>query len=134
FDKTGTLTMGTPAVTRHTLGTADLEAAAALASGSRHPVSRAVAALASHPAPVPAGLREVAGHGMEGSVGGHDYKLGSRQWVAGRQDADDAGDAAAWLSKDGRCVGFFATADRLRPGAAAAMQNLGGMGVGVEML
>ncbi len=134
FDKTGTLTMGTPAVTRHTLGAADLEAATALASGSSHPVSRAVAVLASHPGPVPVGLREVAGHGMEGSVGGHEYRLGSRQWVTGGQEADDAGDAAAWLSKDGRCVGFFSTADRLRPGAAAAMKSLGGMGVGVEVL
>src|SRR5690606_30314798 len=134
FDKTGTLTMGAPAVTRHTLGAADLEAAAALASGSRHPVSRAVAAFASHPGPVPVGLREVAGQGMEGSGGGHEYRLGSRQWVTGGQEADDAGDAAAWLSKDGRCVGFFSTADRLRPGAAAAMKSLGGMGVGVEVL
>ncbi|MBB6355856.1 heavy metal translocating P-type ATPase [Aminobacter aganoensis] len=132
FDKTGTLTMGTPAVTRHTVAEADLEAAVALAAASRHPVSRAVAAMRPD-ASLAIATREVAGMGLEGIVGGHTYRLGRKEWVLDGETSSVA-EAAAWLSRDGQPVGAFFVADRIRPGAAAAVQSLASSRVETEVL
>ncbi len=132
LDKTGTLTTGDMRVTGHTVAAQDLAAAAALASLSRHPASRAVAALTPVRSEVE-GLREVPGYGIEGRVGGHLYRLGRREWAC----ADAAGDsdaAATWLSRDGEPAGSFAIADALRSGAAEAVRKLAGMGMTTEVL
>lgn len=132
FDKTGTLTSGALAVTGHTLPEPDLRVAAALAASSRHPVSRAVAALRPAAGDVATAIREVAGKGIEGTVGGHVYRLGAREWTSDSPATPI--DAAAWLSKDGQPVGWFAMADRLRPGAADAIKILASMDIASEIV
>jgi P-type Cu2+ transporter len=132
FDKTGTLTTGVVRVESHTVVSQDLVAAAALAAHSRHPVSRAIAALM--PAKVEVGdVREFPGFGIEGRVGEGVYKLGRKEWGSAGVP-DTLGEAAAWLSKDGRSAGSFAVADDLRPGAGEAVRKLAILGLATEVL
>jgi len=133
FDKTGTLTLGTPTVTKHNVPAADLAAAATLAQASRHPVSRAVAALLPIGDSTVSEIREVPGKGVEGTLGGHVYRLGSGDWIFGGASAPDD-EAAAWLSKDGNPVGSFSMVDRLRPRAEDAVRHLSTLGISAEIL
>lgn len=133
LDKTGTLTSGLTKVTSFTVPDDYLEVASALARLSRHPASRAVAAL------FPAGpsavehVREVPGKGIEGTIDGHVYRLGRRSWVDARSVTDSAS-SEAWLSSDGRVLGVFRISDSLRTGAAAAVRRLRDLSLGVEIL
>jgi Cu2+-exporting ATPase len=130
FDKTGTLTLGRPRL----VGTEDiapalLSTAAALAAYSRHPLSQAIAATGTDAgAPSFSDVAELPGLGVEGSAGGHVWRLGRAAWAA-----DAPGDGTV-LSRDGKVVAEFTFEDRLRPGAldavAAVATNIGP----VEML
>ncbi|MBU1174088.1 MAG: cadmium-translocating P-type ATPase [Alphaproteobacteria bacterium] len=127
FDKTGTLTEGRPRYVGQIAG--DPEAAsvaAALASLSRHPLSRALAE--SVPATRFAGeVREVPGEGIEGIADGQVYRLGRVGFATG-SDSDDAGHSMVWLSRDGTPLGGFGFADPARADAAAtiaAVKRLG---------
>ena len=132
FDKTGTLTTGVARVTSHTVAARDLAQAAALAALSRHPASRAVAALRAAWIEVE-DFREVPGFGIEGRVDGSVYRLGRKEWVSGGV-LDDPNEAATSLSKDGRAAGSFAIADEVRLGARPAVQKLAGLGLAIEVL
>ncbi|WP_237217801.1 HAD-IC family P-type ATPase, partial [Falsiroseomonas oryziterrae] len=97
FDKTGTLTEGKPRLAAlHPapgVEAADaLRLAAALQSGSEHPLAHAV--LAAHGGAVPAveGFRALPGRGVEGSVEGRRLVLGSPRLLA------EAGAAAGALA------------------------------------
>ena len=133
LDKTGTLTSGLTRIVSFTVPDDEMAAASALAQFSRHPVSRAVAALR------PAGnvtverLLEVPGTGIEGKICGRIYRLGRKSWVDARCDAVSAS-TEAWLSVDGRVLGAFRVSDSLRPGAAAATARLSELGLGIEIL
>ncbi|MCT8331453.1 heavy metal translocating P-type ATPase [Albidovulum sediminis] len=135
FDKTGTLTMGTPrpvALEQH--AEADLRLAAALASGSAHPLSAslssALAELGIAAAEV-ADLREVPGEGMEATFAGRRVRLGRADWTGA--EARDA--TATYLDAgDGKPARAFVFADRLRPGAAAAVAALKAGGKRVVLL
>jgi Cu2+-exporting ATPase len=132
FDKTGTLTEGKP---RLDALPGDAEAASvalALAQGSAHPLARALAEAAQaagvRPARV-ADLAEVPGHGVEGTWQGRRVRLGRAAWTGG----DDTGCTATWLALPDRVVPFTFT-DRLRPGAAEAVDGLVALGLTVELL
>jgi P-type Cu2+ transporter len=135
FDKTGTLTTGVARVESHTAAPRDLTAAVALASHSRHPVSRAVASLMAAGADVDH-VREVPGLGIEGRAGGSIYRFGRKEWVCagGVFDEPASTEAGAWLSKDGIPAGSFVVADELRPGARVALRKLGDRGLATELL
>ena len=133
LDKTGTLTSGLARIVSFTVPDDEIEAASALAGFSRHPASRAVAALRPARSAAVENVREVPGSGIEGTIGGHVYRLGRRSWVDARSAAG-SGSAEAWLAVDGRILGAFRISDSLRPGAAAATKRLGELGLGVEIL
>jgi Cu2+-exporting ATPase len=124
FDKTGTLTAGTPELIN--LGDharRDLEIALALAEGSAHPLSRALAEAARSAGVKPAtvtALAEVPGHGTEGQWHGRRVRLGRAAWVG----AEALDVTAAWLAVEGESPAAFTFTDRLREGAEDAVQAL----------
>ncbi|MEO0035225.1 MAG: Nitrogen fixation protein FixI [Pseudomonadota bacterium] len=155
FDKTGTLTEGQPRLIESDgWSDDDRAAAAALAAGSTHPLARAFPA-----APPAAGLREVAGQGIEAADGS---RLGQRGFVGlspepNRGDAPDplffqkeqrsggaslqAGRGAAappgpevWLTRPGHPPVRFRFVDPPRADAAATLARLRQMGFGLELL
>ncbi len=86
FDKTGTLTEGKPKVTDVVAGARSenqvLSLAAALETGSNHPLATAILARAAEsgvPVPPAAKVAAVPGKGLSGSVGGLALFLGSPQ-------------------------------------------------------
>ncbi|WP_274627789.1 heavy metal translocating P-type ATPase [Arvimicrobium flavum] len=133
LDKTGTLTSGITAVASHTVPDHDIDDAAALARLSRHPASRAVAALRPPASLAVDDVRELPGDGIEGRIDGKTYRLGRKRWVDQRA-AGDTFASEAWLSVDGRILGAFRISDSLRPGAAAAVRQLREIGLGIEIL
>jgi Cu2+-exporting ATPase len=135
FDKTGTLTMGTPrpvALDQH--AETDLRLAAALAGGSAHPLSASLSSALSElgiAAAEVADLREVPGEGMEATFAGRRVRLGRADWTGA--EARDA--TATYLDAgDGKPARAFVFADRLRPGAAAAVAALKASGKRVLLL
>ncbi len=155
FDKTGTLTEGRPALVAALpcgpgLDAATLTAlAAALQSGSTHPLARATLAAVDGRAVVPAtDVRALPGRGLEGRVDGRALRLGSDRLMreSGVDTAaldDEAaalraeGRSLAWLAAvDGPCrlLGLLAFGDSVRPGAAAAIARLRAMGLATLML
>lgn len=151
FDKTGTLTTGELQVTRlaPTEGVegADLLAtAASVEQNSRHPVARAVAAVARkarltlHDTDQ---FEEVAGKGVAGTLEGDRVLVGRPTWVveqlndAGERakvdealdEADEQGLSTLSVARGGKLLGWIGLADNARPEAAAAMDDLREMGL-----
>ncbi len=87
FDKTGTLTVGQPrlvgqAAAPGVQAEAALALAAALQSGSEHPLARAVLAAAQGlPLPAAQALQAVPGRGVQAQVDGRELLLGNLRWL-----------------------------------------------------
>jgi Cu+-exporting ATPase len=141
FDKTGTLTMGQPRLveTKTYSGTPEFAActAAAIAAADTHPLSLALRQPGVAPA---AAVRALPGRGVEGTVDGTRYILGSEKLLTEAGGAVPAGLAPAGASLSylatagGKLLARFAFADTARPDAAAAIARLRGMGCAVAML
>lgn len=149
-DKTGTLTEGRPEVVEVAAAEGETEEnvlawAAALELGSEHPLARAVVRAAAERGLTPPAVRAFraeAGAGVEAQVDGRRMRLGRLAWVgeeAGPELAERAQAAEAavrttiWLAGGGRVVGFLALADRLRPDARAAVEELRRLGLEIVM-
>jgi Cu+-exporting ATPase len=140
FDKTGTLTSGKPRLTDvllpgDTRRDDMLAIAAALAANDTHPLSAALRQLNVAPAQ---NLRALPGRGVEGSVAGIRYILGSAALIedAGGMVPPVAGGATwSYLARaDGRLLAGFAFSDTLRPGAREAVDRLRAMGCTIMLL
>ncbi len=154
FDKTGTLTIGRPRLAALLATEGDDESAlladaAALQSGSEHPLARAVLdAARERNIAVPAGsdVQAVAGRGIEGRIGTRRLRLGSTRWLdelqlapstalrAAAAQAQSEGRSVSWLidgaSPEAASVrGLFAFGDEVKPEAAAAIAALHAQGV-----
>lgn len=151
-DKTGTLTRNEPRVVDVRLARGRdrdrvLTLAAALETGSTHPLAAAVTAAAS----VPAGrggfgeLRasevvEDAGHGIAGRVDGVRVRVGSVRWLPPAElQADAEAMAAAGMTVvvvelDGEVAGLLGVRDELRPEAAETIRMLAEQGIDAVML
>jgi Cu+-exporting ATPase len=128
FDKTGTLTAASgAALARPDRLDADAwRLAGALAGESVHPVSRAIAAAAPSTAPV-VQIREEAGRGIQGTVDGHDVRVGTPEFVgldaaSGAVDGRSAGGTA--VSVDGRFRGWIQLSVPARAGLERACARL----------
>jgi Cu2+-exporting ATPase len=140
FDKTGTLTEGRPSV-QHvaTLGGASvddcLRIAAAMEASSAHPIARAITAaagagMAGATRPLTAPAREVAGQGLDATIDGQQYRIGTAAFVAaiagpahGSATPDTpTGGTSIWLGAEGRWLARFTVSDALRPEAWAVVE------------
>ena len=148
FDKTGTITRGKPAVASiYPLAghnEADLlEIAAALESGSSHPLAKAICehAQAQGLAPVPAtDFKMIPGKGASALLAGIPYWMGSHRYLEERgEETVEVHAKLAELSASGHSVvvigmadhvcGFIALADQLRESVPAALAALRALGV-----
>jgi Cu2+-exporting ATPase len=124
FDKTGTLTDGVVAISRCTplstlSGTECLRIAAALETGSEHPIARAFSDVALQ------GLQArdvcvIAGGGVAGVIDAKGYKIGTRAFAtgpAGRTPvrSPEGDDAVIVLSSDDGDLASFTVLDQPRP-------------------
>ena len=148
MDKTGTLTEGRPSVVEvvamsgHT-ATELLERAAAMEAHSDHPLARAILeyCAAQGITPVPADeFSIIPGLGATARWMGKEYWLGSHRFLETRgQETPAVHQQLEELSRTGRTVvvignethvcGFLALVDKIRPEAAAMVQNLRAAGV-----
>ncbi|SHI70145.1 Cu2+-exporting ATPase [Roseomonas rosea] len=129
LDKTGTLTTGRPELLADAARPAGaLEAAAALAANSRHPLSRALSA-ACPAVPAAAGVEEIPGAGLR--RGGE--RLGSAAFC-GLPDAEEQGPTLWYRAAPDAEPLAFRFADPLRPDAAEAVAALRRLGLRVELL
>ncbi len=137
FDKTGTLTLGQPRLLHPEIIDNDaLGIAAAMATHSRHPYSRALAAAsAAIASSLDAGaVVEIPGAGLEARIGAQVYRLGRASWALTQSDNEFVDSANVVLSRDGQPFARFAFEDRLRDGARATITELTEQGFAVEVL
>ncbi len=133
FDKTGTLTLGRPTlVNREDLSPAALEAAAALARISRHPLSRAVVEAAG-PGEAAGDAVEFPGLGVEGTWRGARVRLGAAVWTGADGHAADAR-MSSWLKIGEGAPVRLSFEDAPRADAAAVVRALEKKGLQPELL
>ncbi|WP_286293378.1 heavy metal translocating P-type ATPase [Methylomarinovum tepidoasis] len=150
FDKTGTLTLGEPQVVQViplAIDDAELLAlAAALESGSTHPLAQAICRYAEarriSPLPVER-LQVLPGRGISGSIDGRAYWLGSLRLARERvtrwpqeltlPPQAEAGTVVA-LGREDRLLGLVVLSDRPRPEAVQVVDALHRLGIRCAML
>lgn len=143
-DKTGTLTEGRLAIATW-LGDVDARPlAAAIESGSAHPVARAFA-LEDAALPSATEIREQLGHGISGVVAGRRILVGSPAWIRGqcvRRDELDAwiaevarrGETPIAIAIEHKVVAVAGLADPIRSDARGALTSLAQLGWRIELL
>ena len=152
FDKTGTLTTGRLGLERIDVLAGDdeetcLALAAQLEAASEHLLARALREAAARRGASGGQMAEnvlvAPGQGLEGSVAGRRLRIGRPDYVAGLHGrpltpamAGTAAGAASLvaLGDTQGWVALFVLRDELRPGAAAAIQALHGMGFRLAIL
>jgi Cu+-exporting ATPase len=153
-DKTGTLTEGKPTLV-HVIPVdggipeADvLRLAAALESGSEHPLAAAVIAGArakGFDPPVAADFKSVSGKGVTGTVEKRPVALGNAALLdelhvspaplaARAEELRREGETVMFVTVDGKLAGLLGVADPIKPSAADALRSLKTEGVHVVML
>jgi Cu2+-exporting ATPase len=166
FDKTGTLTTGNPKITDCLVITAEngenlplnlpvidsqslLQLAAAVESGTHHPLAKAISQAASEQElsiPHATDFHTEPGLGVSGVVAGNKVFLGNWDWLnqQGIAIGDLAQQLAQQLATQGKTVigvavaqtlvGLIAVSDTLRPDAKTTVENLRRMGLRVMLL
>ncbi|MDI3212847.1 heavy metal translocating P-type ATPase [Arthrobacter sp. AL12] len=154
LDKTGTVTSGHLAVDgTEAFGTFSpaevLRLAGAVEAASEHPIARAVAAAAlsaerrdtDAALPAVASFGSAPGGGVQGTVGSRLVTAGRTGWLqensiaptaaqlAALGKAEGSGATAVWLAVDGEPAGIISLRDTLKPGSAAAILRLRGLGL-----
>lgn len=141
MDKTGTLTTGNISLTG-TQVLAELSEAQCLAIAqaleaySEHPIARAFRGSAAEAAaPLPASeVLPVIGHGIQGTVAGTRYRIGSARWLGLAEEQSATQGLAIYLADDARLLARFTLADTLRPDARALIQAFKAAGLHTTIL
>ncbi|MGQ5522795.1 heavy metal translocating P-type ATPase [Chitinimonas sp. PSY-7] len=149
FDKTGTLTVGKPSL--QALVSAELpeaeivRIAAALQSGSQHPLALAVMARSNElglPLPDVANQHALPGLGVSGELEGVTYLLGNHRLLgeqgchtgvlaAAAEHEEQMGHSVSWLMQPGQpqALAMLAFGDQLKPDAVEGISRLKRMGI-----
>ncbi|BDB29312.1 heavy metal translocating P-type ATPase (plasmid) [Cupriavidus sp. P-10] len=153
FDKTGTITRGEPTVTdvislsNHEESTL-LTLAAAVESGSEHPLGEAIVRAAQHRGltiPKANSIVALSGMGIQGQVDGQQAWLGNRRLFARQGIPTDAaepllrkleadGKTAMLVGAGTQLLGLVAVADTVKPEATEAVEALKARAIKVVML
>ena len=148
LDKTGTVTTGVPAL-QGVIAFAEVEPdeilrlAGSLEQASSHVLAEAIARGTRDRRLVlttPQEVREEAGYGIRGRVGGSLVAVGRRTWVApegatsaqaqtSEQRVTEEGASTVFIAVDGRLVGMLWLTDLIRPDASDMIQALRHAGV-----
>ncbi len=150
FDKTGTLTTGRPAVVAvHSCEATDetdvLRVAAALETGSEHPLARAIVAAARGRGialPAVVGFTASPGRGGGGTVEGGAASVGSVRWfterglwsAAGHDPYLAEGNGVVCVERGGAMIGLITLRDAVRPESAQTVSALRSLVGRVAML
>jgi len=135
FDKTGTLTSGQPRLRNpDRIEYRCRQIAAAMASESRHPYSRALVAATPLDDPIRFDeVQEIPGCGVQARLGSDLFRLGSAQWAtAGANTQRDVG--AVVLSNQHRALAQFQFDDPIRVEAKQSLARLRNQGITLELL
>lgn len=122
FDKTGTLTSTDLTSFQwegEQLSDAELAVIKALARGSNHPLSRALARSLNGEATTVEGFGETPGWGLEGASKGHVWRLGRAEWAYA-----PVGTSGICISTDGRYRGRYLPQHGFREGLREAIPEL----------
>lgn len=130
LDKTGTLSLGIPQLSDET-DESVIADAALLARSSRHPLSRAIADAAG-PGPVALNVTEKPGCGLEATVEGQLWRLGSGRWIGTDQGGSHTRNL--YLQRGDEDPIALEFADRLIPGTDNAIKALEAAGYQTEIL
>ena len=154
FDKTGTLTAGRPEVTEIVPAAGEapdavLRLAAALGSGSRHPLSEAAVRAAAErglDVPTVAGFDTLEGQGVSARLGGEEAAMGSvdffrRRGITGMEAAaadierlQGEGRTIVLVARRNALAGVLAVADAVKPSAAPAVAGFARLGMAAAMI
>lgn len=164
FDKTGTLTVGHPTLqdfhVQNDSGAGSREAllsvAAALQSGSEHPLAQAVLTAATGAVPPAQDIQAVAGRGISGQVMLNEastrWALGSSRWMAElcglaldgvwqtwAEQWQSKGATVSWLMRldeagRGTVMAGLSFGDEIKPGAAQVLAALHAQGIATVMI
>ncbi len=146
FDKTGTITVGRPQVTAvvplNGYSEAELLAlAAAVESGSQHPLAEAVVQYARKQGigfPMPEGVQSITGKGVQGVVEGKTVAIGNGRLFENNLPEDlkqkeqalqSDGMTTMIVQVEGQFAGIIALADQPRPDAAPTLKRLKELGM-----
>jgi len=147
LDKTGTLTTGELSVTRilpspGVDGEELLTAAASVEKLSKHPVARAVAAVADKARITPQQVEdfeEISGRGVRGKIDGDPVMVGRKAWILEQGVSMDAmkdpkydepeGLSTLYVASGGKLLGWIGLEDRTRDEAKTAMGELRDQGL-----
>ena len=154
FDKTGTLTIGRPEVSKIvSLSTKFkerdvLRIAAAIEKGSEHPIGEAIVKRATDEKieiPASKDFEALSGKGVKAVVDGSPVIMGNRAMLSetmriasGAEEEMNAleslGNTVVGVGVSGELVGIIAVADRIKPNAKEAVEELKSMGIRPIML
>lgn len=129
FDKTGTLTYANRSTVTFVgadLSHADRNAIGSLVANSVHPVSMMIGEfLAAERGPV-ASFSETVSRGIEGTVHGAVYRIGSRDFAAVAVPAGPVNETRSYVSVNGEYRGYFSVRNMYRDGLQEMVASLGG--------
>ena len=139
FDKTGTLTTGEFSLLEMVVTRGDRQQALALAhaleQGATHPVAAALREAAGDARRDAEALRYHPGRGVEGTVGGHAYRLGAPDFVGANPPVErlPAGATLIGLTDADGPLAWFALGDAPRPQAKRLIEDLKALGVRLHL-
>ncbi|MGB6297304.1 MAG: heavy metal translocating P-type ATPase [Rivularia sp. (in: cyanobacteria)] len=155
FDKTGTLTTGNPTVTdcipisEESTATSLIEIAAAVESGSQHPLAKAILASAAEQnlsISSATDFHTEPGFGVSAVVKGNTVLLGNWEWLNLNgvdinetiqkqfQDLRLAGKTVVGVASNGTLIGLIAVQDTIREDARSTVEKLRSLGLRIILL